>query len=307
MPVQTVLGPIAAAELGVTACHEHVLWNLPDHLAGEDTDLGLDSIPAAVAELRYFKSAGGNSLVEMTTPEIGRSPQELKQVSLATGIHIITITGHHKEKFSAAALTGQSVEQIASRMVTEICEGIEGSPIKAGAIKVATSLNHASESEQRVIQAAALAHAETGAPVTTHTEAGTFAIQQADMLLAAGIAPDKILIGHVDRNQPHEMYFELAARGVFLGFDQIGKEKYWPDSQRALLIRALIDAGHERQILLSSDLARKSSWKVHNPQTLGLGHVLLVFIPLLMEHGLSNEQIHALLVDNPARFLDFGS
>lgn len=306
MPIHTVLGAIPAAELGVTACHEHVLWNLPDHLAGEDTDLGLDSIPAAVAELRHFKSAGGNALVEMTTREIGRSPRELKQISLASGVHIITITGHHKDKFSAAALYGQSVEQIARRMIEEIRRGIDGSPIQAGAIKVATSLDNASESERRVIQAAALAHAETGAPITTHTEAGSFAIQQADLLLNANVTPEKILIGHLDRNQPREMVFQLAQRGVFLGFDQIGKEKYWPDSQRAALIKDLIAAGHGQQILLSSDLARKSSWKVHNPHTQGLGHVLLVFVPALKQHGIGDAQIHTLLVDNPARFLDFG-
>lgn len=307
MPVQTVLGPIPAAELGVTACHEHLLWHLPDHLAGEDTDLGLDSIPAAVAELRHFKSAGGNALVEMSTQEIGRSPQELKQLSLASGVHIITVTGHHKEKFSAASLNGQTVEQIASRMITEIRLGIDDSPIRAGAIKVATSLNDASESERRVIQAAALAHAETGAPITTHTEAGSYAIQQADLLLEAGVLPEKLLIGHLDRNQPREVYFELADRGVFLGFDQIGKEKYWPDNQRAMLIKDLIAAGYERQILLSSDLARKSSWKVHNPNTQGLGHVLLVFVPLLKQHGISDLNLRTLLVENPARFLDFGT
>ncbi len=305
MPIQTVLGAIPA-ELGATACHEHVLWNLPDHLAGEDADLGLDSIPAAVAELRHFKSAGGSSLVEMTTQEIGRSPQELKQISLASGVHIITVTGHHKDKFSAAALHGQSVEQIARRMIEEIRRGIDGSPIQAGAIKVATSLDNATQSERRVIQAAALAHAETGAPITTHTEAGSFAIQQADLLLKAGVIPEKILVGHLDRNQPREMVFQLAQRGVFLGFDQIGKEKYWPDSQRATLIKDLVAAGHGRQILLSSDLARKSSWKVHNPHTQGLGYVLLVFVPVLKQHGIGDAQIHTLLVDNPARFLDFG-
>lgn len=305
MAVQTVLGLIAAHELGITACHEHVLWNPPEAMALEDADLGLDSIPAAVAELRYFKSLGGSAVVEMTTAEIGRSPLELSQISQAAGVHIIAVTGHHKAKFSAEVLQNQSTEQIAERMIREITAGIADTGIRAGAIKAATSLNQATEVEKRTIQAAGLAHQKTGAPVTTHTEAGTFALEQAELLLKAGVSPQKLLIGHLDRNLPRAIYFQLAKKGVFLGFDQIGKEQYWSDDQRAILIRDLIEAGYVRQILLSSDRARKSSWKVHNPQSLGLGHLLLDFVPRLKNLGIDDTSIHTLLVENPARFLDF--
>lgn len=305
MAVQTVLGLVPAHELGITACHEHLLWHPPDASALEDSDLGLDSIPAAVAELRYFRSLGGSAVVEMTTAEIGRAPLELSQISQATGVHIIIATGHHKEKFSAASLENQSVDQIAERMIREITIGIGETGIRAGVIKAATSLHQATEVEKRVIQAAGLAHQKTGAPVSTHTEAGTFALEQADMLLSAGVAPDKLLIGHLDRNLPREVYFQLAKRGVWLGFDQIGKEQYWQDEQRALLIRDLIAAGHLNHILLSGDRARKSSWKVHNPQSLGIGYLLLNFVSRLKNLGLDEAAIHTLLVENPARFLDF--
>lgn len=305
MAVQTVSGAIPADQLGLTLCHEHVLWHLPDSMANEDPDLGLGSIPAAVAELRYFKSLGGNALVEMTTEEIGRSPLELSQISQATAVHIIAVTGHHKDKFSAALLENQSVEQIAQRMIEEITIGIGDTGIRAGVIKAATSLNQATEIEQRVIRAAGIAHQKTGVPVSTHTEAGTYALQQADLLLRAGVSPHKLLIGHLDRNLPRETYFRLAQRGVYLGFDQIGKEQYWADDQRAVLIRDLIEAGFVRQILLSGDRARKSSWKVHNPQTLGLGHILLDFIARLKKLGLDDSTLSILLVKNPARFLDF--
>ncbi|GIV65346.1 MAG: phosphotriesterase [Bellilinea sp.] len=305
MAVRTVLGSIPAGQLGITACHEHVLWYPPDSMALEDADLGLNSIPAAVAELRYFKSLGGGALVEMTTEEIGRSPLDLAQISQATGIHIIAVTGHHKAKFSAEFLQNQSSEHIAERMIREITVGIGETGICAGAIKAATSLNHAADVELRVIQAAGIAHRKTGAPVSTHTEAGTFALEQAELLLEAGVSPQKLLIGHLDRNLPREIYFQLAQRGVFLGFDQIGKEQYWSDDQRAILIRDLIEAGYLQQILLSGDRARKSSWKVHNPLTLGLGHILLDFIPRLKKVGVEEYAINTLLMENPSRFLDF--
>ena len=305
MIIRTVLGDISPEILGVTTCHEHLLWTVPEPYTGEDPDLGFDSVPAAVSELRHFKSLGGSALVEMTTAEIGRAPTELAQISRAAGVHVIAAAGHHKAKFSAAALEGQTVEQIAARMIAEIRVGMDGTSIRAGLIKAATSANTAAESERRVIRAAGLAHRQTGAPVSTHTEAGTFAVEQADLLLEAGVRPEKLCIGHLDRGLPPQTYRELAALGVYLGFDQLGKEKYWPDAERVRLVVDLIAAGHVRQILLSGDTARKSAWRVHNPNTQGIGHLLANFQPALLAAGVSEADLHCLLVTNPAEFLAF--
>lgn len=305
MHIRTVLGDIAPTDLGITACHEHLLWVVPEPYTGEDPDLGFDSIPAAVAELRHFKSLGGGALVEMTTAEIGRDPQRMAQISREAGVHVIAAAGHHKAKFSAAALAGQTIEQIAARMIAEVREGINGTHLRAGVIKAATSAGQAAESELRVIRAAGLAHQETGAPVSTHTEAGTFAVEQARLLLEAGVRPEKLCVGHLDRGLEPRTYLELAGLGIYLGFDQIGKEKYWPDAERVRLIADLIERGHGGQILLSGDTARKSSWHAHNPQTDGIGHLLACFRPALLQASVSPAAIHHLLVENPAAFFAF--
>ncbi|MCA1900168.1 MAG: phosphotriesterase-related protein [Chloroflexi bacterium] len=305
MKIRTVLGDISPSELGVTACHEHLIWSVPEPYADEDPDLGFDSIPAAVAEARYFKLAGGDALVEMTTAEIGRCPVEMRQIAEASGLRVIAATGHHKEKFSAAALAGKSADEIADGIVTDIASGMSGTDIKAGVIKAASSLNAATESERRVIHAVGLAHKATGAPVSTHTEAGTFAVEQAKLLNEAGVPFERMLIGHLDRGLPRETYLELARLGVFLGFDQVGKNKYWLDSERVLLIKDLIAAGYVNQILLSGDTARKSAWHVYNPRTNGLAQILLDFIPSLRSAGVSESRIQSMLVENPARFLAF--
>lgn len=305
MKIRTILGDISPAELGVTICHEHLIWSVPEPYLDEDPDLGFDSIPAAVAEARYFKSAGGSALVEMTTAEIGRCPVEMRQIAEASGLHVIAATGHHKEKFSASALAGKSIDEIADGIIADITSGMNGTNIKAGVIKAGTSQNTVTDSERRVIHAVGLAHKATGAPVSTHTEAGTFAIEQAKLLNEAGVPFERMLIGHLDRGLPRETYHALARLGVFLGFDQIGKNKYWLDSERVLLIKDLIAAGHVNQILLSGDTARKSAWHVHNPRTNGLAHLLLNFIPSLKETDVSEKHINAMLIENPARFLAF--
>jgi phosphotriesterase-related protein len=305
MRIRTILGDIHAGELGVTTCHEHLLWRVPQPYTDEDADLGFDSVPVAIAELENFKSAGGNALVEMTTAEIGRRPKELEWISLRSGVHIIAASGHHKDKFSAQSLHNRSVNEIAERIIAEITVGIDQTGLKAGIIKAATSYDVATESELRVIQAVGIAHQATGAPVGTHTEAGTFAIQQADLLLQAGVVAEKLLIGHLDRGLNIEIYLELAGRGVYLGLDQIGKEKYWPDIERVNLIKTLIDSGYSQQLLLSTDSARKSSWHTYNPNAIGLAYLFVNFLPALSKAGISERTIEQIMIDNPARFLGF--
>jgi phosphotriesterase-related protein len=229
----------------------------------------------------------------------------MRQIAEASGLHVVAATGHHKEKFSASSLAGKSVDEIANGIITDITSGMSGTNIKAGVIKAASSQNTATDSESRVIQAVGLAHKATGAPVSTHTEAGTFAVEQAKLLNEAGVPFERMLIGHLDRGLPRDTYLELAQLGVFLGFDQIGKNKYWLDSERVLLIKDLIAAGHVEQILLSGDTARKSAWHVHNPRTNGLAQILLDFIPSLRNAGVSGKHIQSMLVENPARFLAF--
>jgi phosphotriesterase-related protein len=180
-----------------------------------------------------------------------------------------------------------------------------GTDIKAGVIKTGTSQNTATECERRIIHAVGLAHKATGAPVSTHTEAGTFAIEQAKLLNTAGVPFERLLIGHLDRGLPRETYLVLAQMGLYLGFDQVGKNKYWPDAERTALIKDLIAAGYVDQILLSGDMARKSVWHIHNPHTNGLAHIMLNFVPSLREAGVSENYIHTMLVENPARFLAF--
>jgi phosphotriesterase-related protein len=305
MNIRTLLGDIPASNLGVTACHEHLIWKVPEPYADEDPDLGYDSVPAAVLEMQIFKSAGGNALVEMTTAEIGRQPLDLLQISHQSGVHVIAASGHHKDKFCANHLKGKSINEIAAGIIKDITLGMDNTSLRAGIIKAATSKNTASETEKRVIRAVGISHRATGAPVGTHTEAGTFAIEQVELLIKAGVAPEKLLVGHLDRGLKVQTYLDLAKKGVYLGFDQIGKEKYWSDAERVNLVNMLVAAGYSRQILLSTDSARKSAWHTYNSSTDGIANIFVKFLPALRSAGISDTVIQHLMIENPARFLAF--
>ncbi len=301
--IHTVCGEISPDLLGKTNCHEHLLWRVPEPFT--DDDLGFDDSVRAVQELEYFSSAGGGALVEMTTEEIGRDPQALKAISEKSGVHVIAASGHHKEKFSSSILKDRSIDEIALKIIGDISVGMDGTGIKAGVIKAATSHHTATESERKVIQAVGLAHQATKAPVSTHTEEGTFALEQINLLLEAGVPSECLLIGHLDRNLSLDTYRRIADSGVWMGFDQIGKTKYWADEERAELVSSLVAAGHVGRILLSSDTARKSSWHVYNSSVDGIAHVLMNFTNMLHGVELSEAHLHQILVTNPALFFAF--
>ena len=135
-----------------------------------DTDLRLDSVEAAIKELKSFKGAGGNAFVEMTTTEMGRDPQKMKTISQAAGVHVIAATGYNKGKFCEVFIKDMSVDDLVKQEIQDLTVGMGGTDIRAGLIKASSGLNNISTAEHKLFEAAAVAHQETGAPVSTHTE-----------------------------------------------------------------------------------------------------------------------------------------
>lgn len=300
--IQTVLGQIQSVNLGTTYSHDHLLFRPPAPFDAQDPDLRLDSQEAAVQELQYFRQAGGRALVEMTTTEMGRDPLGLRAVSQATGVHIIAATGYNKSKFSESRVANKSIEEIFTDEVQDLLHGMDGTEVRAGLIKASSSQDAITPSEKKVFSAAILAHKKTGAPISTHTEGGNLALVQAAFLLDGGVSPEHIIIGHVDRKLEWDYLLALAETGVFIGFDQISKEKYYPDKVRIQFIQRLVEAGHGHQILLSGDLARKSYWPSYGfgfgP---GLTYILWRFVPWMLESGIERAAVEDMLIHNPAR------
>ncbi|MCA9906392.1 MAG: phosphotriesterase-related protein, partial [Anaerolineae bacterium] len=227
----------------------------------------------------------------------------MERIARASGVHIIAATGHNKETFSASFLEGVSVDALAARFTAEVQAGMDGTDARAGVIKAASTLNAISALAEKLFLAAARTHHATGAPISTHTEAGTMALEQVAILTSEGVAPEHIIIGHVDRKLERDFHLKLAATGVTMSYDQISKAKYYPDAKRAEVISALIATGHGRQIVLAGDTARRSYLLRHGGA--GFVYILNTFVPLLRECGVSQAAIDDLLIHNPARALAF--
>ena len=296
--VQTVLGPVPGSELGLTVSHEHLLCRPPGSVGDADPDLVLDDQEAAVTELRAFKAAGGNAVVEVTPVDYGRDLDGLVALSRRSGVHIVGATGLHKDEFSAPYTSRFDEDQLADTFMRDLQVGVNG--VRAGVIKLGSSLEQITEGERKAFTAAALAQRATGAAITTHTQAGRLALEQLELLLGAGADPERIIIGHLDRLLDTDYHEAVLRTGAYVGYDQIGKPQYATDERRAEALAVLVSRGHGAKLLISGDLGRKSYWSAYGGKP-GLAYVPKTFLGMLCAAGLSAGQAEALVVSNPAR------
>lgn len=301
----TVTGPIEPQELGVTYAHEHLLGGPPDWSANyADSDFTMTSMEAAASELGLFKQAGGRSMVEMSPADYNRQPLKLRELAQSTGVHIIMTTGLHKDAFSQRVTSGAKVDDLAEKFIRDVLEGADGTGVRAGVIKGATSQNRITEGEEKVLRAAAQAHLSTGAPISTHTQAGTMGLEQIALLKEVGVEPSRVAIGHVDRNLDYDYHKAMLDTGATLIYDHLSKEKYVPDSARVQMLKRLISEGYGAQLMLSGDFGR-NSYFTSNGGGPGFTYILWRFVPWLVSEGVPRDAVQALVVDNPARFFAF--
>jgi len=301
LEILTVLGPVDPSTLGITQTHEHLILDAYDHY--KSYDLVIDDEELVIGELREFTRNGGRTLVDVTLDEIGRNPSALARIARASGVNVIMGCGWYREFGYPRYVHERTSNELADQLVSEIETGVGDSGIRAGVIgEIGTGRHHILPAEERVFRAAALAQQRTGVAITTHTTRwGTLALEQIAMLKEYGADLSKVIIGHLgDRRGAHHL-FPIAERGVYLEIDNIGYLDYQPEWVRADNVAALCKEGFAAQLLLSEDICTLSHLKYRGGK--GYGYLLEVFIPMLKERGVTDQQVHQMLVENPARAL----
>jgi 5-phospho-D-xylono-1,4-lactonase len=303
--VMTVTGPVPASSLGVTNAHEHLFLRSPALAGQEITDLD-----RTTDEVRESAALGLAAIVEMTPIGLGRRPDLLRAVSEATGVAIVGATGYHRDAHYPADgwVVRADADTLAERIVADLETGMhpgdwngeaDPDPARAGAIKAGASYHVITAAERRRLQAAAIGSRRTGAAILVHCEVGTAGHEIVDLLTAAGVAPDRIVLSHLDRNPDPELHAELAGRGVTLEYDTLGRTKYHPDSTLLDLIERMLGAGHGDRIMLGCDLGRRDYYRAYGGGP-GMRHLLATFVPRLRRR-IGDRATDAILVATPAR------
>ncbi len=304
--VVTVTGPRAAADLGVVDAHDHLFLDSPAIPGQAFQDAG-----RAIAEATEARASGVSTLVEMTPIGLGRRPAGMRAVAEATGIGVIAATGYHRDAHYPAGhwVHEAPVELLAERALIDLVRGMHPAdwldpslpldPARAGAIKAGASYHHVSRGERRRLEALAIASNRTGTAILVHTEVGTAGHEIVDVLETAGVPSGRIALAHLDRNPDAELHAEIAARGVTLEYDTIGRTKYHPDSVVLDLIEAVVAAGHLDRIVLGLDLGRREYFRAYEGGP-GLRYLMDTFVPRLRRR-LGDGAVDRILVVNPAR------
>lgn len=296
----TVRGPIAADAIGLTLMHEHLFINLLREYRGDGL---LNDETLAVEECRQFTAAGGRTIVDCSNRSLGRSPEMLRRVSVEADLNIVMGSGHYRVPYiDTAWLDSHTVDEVADDIVKDLTEGVGDSGVRAGVIgEIGADKWYVSAHEERSFRAAARAHLRTGATITTHAARWPVGLAQLDLLQAENVAPQAVIIGHCDTVPLPEYHLEIARRGAYVQFDNIRGVTEYDTRRQVEYVIALQRAGFLDRVLLSHDVCVRSHLSIAGGP--GFTLVLRDFVPRLRASGLSAEEIHMLLVDNPRRAL----
>ena len=315
--IASVTGPVAGNRLGVTLMHEHVLFGYPGWYG--DLTMGPfdreDALEGGIRMAEQVMACGVATVVDATPNESGRDPEFLKEISEKTGLQIICSTGYYYERGSAAPYfkarraLGRVEQEIYEMFRQENTVGIGKTGIKAGVIKLASSRDTITGYEQWFFKAAARASRELGIPIITHTQEGKQGPEQAALLVAEGADPRRIMIGHMCGNTDMDYLLRTLEQGVFIGFDRFGIEGVVgtpTDQRRIACLVGLVGMGYANRIMLSQDyvmlwLGRPGMSKL--APDIQPTHLFESVLPKLRKAGVTDAQIHTMMVENPQRLL----
>ena len=273
-------------------------------LAFSDTDRSIE-------EAREGQASGIATIVEMTPIGLGRRPDGMRAVAERHRAHRDRRVRLPPRRPLPRGhwVHDATVETLADRIVTDLTEGMHpsdwtdpGLPLdeaRAGAIKGGASYHRITRSEHKRLEAIGAAAVQTGAAVLVHTEIGTAGHDVVDLLESTGLTTDRIALAHMDRNPDHELHAEIAARGVTLEYDTIGRIKYRPDSILLDLIEAMVTNDWTDRIVLGLDLGSRDYLRAYEGGP-GMRYLMRTFVPRLRAR-VGGKVVDRLLVRNPAR------
>lgn len=297
--IQTVLGPIRPEEAGVALVHEHLQWDPPHDNSG-DTDHRINDVQASLQDLEAFFSASGRTIVSATPKVAGREARGLLWMARHAPVHIVGVTGFHTQRYLEAHYGADATAAMARDLAQDLNDGMEGTGALPGMMKIGTSEGVITELERHAIELVGDAHRRHHLPVITHTERGTMALKQLELLSDAGVAPSRVVVSHLDLAEDDGYLRSVADTGAFISFDQLGKPYFGPDQPKARRVAELVRDGYREQLLLSHDFSRRSLLTGYSGRP-GLSYIVEQFAIMLLEEGLEALDVRAILVDNTAR------
>ncbi len=305
--IPTARGALDSADLGFTLMHEHIFLLSHDLYASYPQLFDREAeVDRAVAVLDEAYDHGVRTIVDLTTVDLGRDIGLVAEVAARTRMQIVVATGVHLNP--PAYFQRRNPDPVLELYLRDLNEGIAGTDIRAGAIKIATEeLTEANEFQVRI---AAMAHRATGTPLMTHSNPtiGSGADQQR-VFEDEGVDLERVVIGHSGDTTDVDYLSGLMERGSTIGMDRFGAPIGASTEERIGTIAELCRRGYADRMVLSHDTACHFNGVL--PEVLASRmpewHFLLIpdhVLPELERLGVTGEQIEAMMVSNPRRMFE---
>ena len=300
--IMTVNGPVRASEMGATLVHEHILV---DFIGADSINDNRWSRPEVVKRslpfLKQIRDLGCKSFVECTPDYLGRDPLLLQTLSDSSDLHILTNTGYYgamNNKYIPKEAFTETADQLSEKWTGEWENGINGTGVKPGFIKIGVARETLSDMHRKLVTAAARTHLRTGLTIASHTGPAIPAFEELDILQSERVSPEAFIWVHAQNEKDLSEHIRAARMGAWISLDGINDDNI---EEYVKMISNMKDNNLLNKVLLSHDAGWYRPGEENGGEYRGYNTLFEKLIPALREQKFSEEEINQMLVSNPGK------
>lgn len=294
--ILTVTGAIRPNQLGMALPHEHLFSIFgadPEEQPAYDRAKLLDTVVPYVSSLRKL---GCQAIFDGTAAWFGRDPLLLREISNKTGVRIVTNTGIYaaaSDRYVPRYVHDESADQIAARWTAEWRDGIGGTGIRPGFMKLGVDAGLLSDIDRKLVTAAARAHRQTGLTAAVHTgDNVSGAFDQIALFKEEKVSPSAWIWIHAHQVKDTRALTEAAKQGAWVSLDGIEPASI---DRHLELIRTLHESRLLHRVLLSHD---GNSFRCCGRQPKPYDSLFKDLLPRLRKQ-FTDAEVRKLTVENP--------
>ena len=298
--INSVTGPVTISPGEIWLTHEHILV---DFIGADSIDpkrWNHDTVLSTLLKhLEETRSHNVKYFVDATPAYLGRDVLLLEKIAKETGLTIITNTGFYgavNNKYIPSFVNEETPEEIAEIWINEYRNGIDGTSIKPGFIKISVDAADTLDAiDQKLVKAAAITHLQTGLTIVSHTGPAKALWPQLKIIKEMNVLPGAFVWVHAQNENDNNNYLLAAQEGCWISLDGLG----W-DVEKHL--EKLVFA-KEHTILDKILISHDAGWYDPQKQTQTVKPYTNIFkelYPLLMSRGFSKQDFDLLMSNNPS-------
>lgn len=315
MKIHSVLGLIDSEELGHTLTHEHIScadWSMRINCGSRYFDYEWVAKTGAAMFQKAREQCHIQTIVDGTPINLGRDVRLMAEVSRRSGVNIIASSGFYYQE--EPCLMYRPVEEIEEYLNYECSVGIDGTNILPGILKCAVGAAGITPMLKNILIAVGRTARRQQLPIFCHHDVqARSGMDILDTFEKAGADLSRIIVGHSGDTDDCDYLCAMLKRGCFLGMDRFA---YCDISlrleKRLQVIMELYQKGYGKQLILSHDYGVYMGFqgtmddekkKLHPDGAMDFTFIHQTVLPALRKLGLTEQDIHQLMAENPKRLL----